>query len=189
MRKSSYWERRKHYLYYRAVYQIVSVVGKDARSILDVGSANAEYIRWFYWIERRVQLNLSFRGELEGVERITANFLEWEPQRFDVTLCLQVLEHVPEVERFCERLKETAPRLVISVPYKWTAGKHAGHIHDPVDEQKLLSWLKVKPNYRMCVTEPFGAKRMIAYYDLENGPEHKIPRDFVQAAIAERSMK
>src|SRR5690606_1841152 len=118
MRKSSYWERRKHYLYYRAVYQIVSVVGKDARSILDVGSANAEYIRWFYWIERRVQLNLSFRGELEGVERITANFLEWEPQRFDVTLCLQVLEHVPEVERFCERLKETAPRLVISVPYK-----------------------------------------------------------------------
>lgn len=186
MTERSYWRKRKQLLYYRAVYQIICVVGREAKSIIDVGSANAEYVRWFHWIDRKVQLNPSFRDKpFEGVDRIAADFLKWEPECFDVALCLQVLEHVPEVEMFCEQLKRTAPRLVISVPYKWTAGKHTGHVHDPVDEDKLRSWMKVKPNYWMCVTEPFGPKRMIAYYDLENGPKHKIPRDFVRAAIAE----
>ncbi|TQE97100.1 MAG: hypothetical protein FKY71_16290, partial [Spiribacter salinus] len=54
----TYWGRRKSSLYYQATFQVVSVVGDDARSVLDVGSADTDYINWFDWIPQRTQLNL-----------------------------------------------------------------------------------------------------------------------------------
>lgn len=183
-----YWQSRLESLYYRAVFQVVSVVGRDARSILDVGSGDTSYIKWFGWIDRKVQVSPKFKEQLEGVERISADFFEWEPgERFDVTICLQVLEHVRNAAAFCERLKATTSHLVISVPYKWRAGSAKNHVHDPVDEEKLGAWMKVPANYHFIVPEPFGARRLIAYYDFENGPSHRIPREISKQAIADKA--
>jgi len=183
---AEYWDARRESLYYRAVFQVVSVVGRDAASILDVGSAETDYILWFHWIGRKVQLNTRFRSELEGVERVRANFFDWQPpEPFDVTMCLQVLEHITDAPAFCDRLKAASRRLVISVPYKWHGGT-PGHVNDPVDETKLHQWMGLKPNYSMTVEEPFGPRRLIAYYDLVNGPKARIPRAVAKVAIAEK---
>lgn len=172
-----YWQKRSSNLYYAAVYQIVSVVGKDATSIVDVGSSETDYITWFYWIDRKTQINLTFENAvaLPGVERVETDFLAWQQDRpFDVALCLQVLEHVPEPTAFCDKLKASAQHLVVSVPYKWKAGGTKGHIHDPVDKQKLRRWMRLEPNYNLIVREPFGPARLICYYDLMNGPEQRV---------------
>lgn len=188
--RGKYWRSRKSALYYQAVYQVVSAVEDNAKSILDVGSAETGYINWFDWIPQRTQLNLGFRGKPpEGVERVKADFLHWTPsQKYDLVLCLQVLEHVEEVEAFCQRLKAVARHLVISVPYKWRAGGHKDHVHDPVDEDKLKSWMALKPNHRLIVQEPFGPRRLIAYYDIEGGESTRIPREVTLKKIADRAM-
>lgn len=189
MPKKDYWKDRAGLLYYPAVFQVVSAVGADARSIIDVGSADTDYLTWFYWIDRKVQLNLDFKKKPPaGVERITSDFLAWEPEaKFDIALCLQVLEHVPDPISFCAKLKSTAPILVVSVPYKWPAGRTKGHLHDPVDERKLLSWMKVSPNLSMIVPEPFGRSRLIAYYDIARGPEYKLPAKIAREEKARRT--
>lgn len=187
--RKKYWKSRKAALYYQAVYQVVSAVEVDAKSILDVGSADTDYINWFDWIPQRTQLNLGFRSKTpEGVERIATDFLQWSPaQKYDLVLCLQVLEHVPEVEAFCDRLKAVARRLVVSVPYKWSEGGHKDHVHDPVDEKKLQSWMKLRPNHKLIVQEPFGPRRLIAYFDIEGGERTRIPREVTLEKIASRA--
>ena len=85
-------------------------------------------------------------------------------KRYDLAICLQVLEHVPQVEAFARKLFDISSSVLISVPYKWPKGNVKGHIHDPVDEAKLRSWTQRKPDYQIIVTEPFGASRLFAYY-------------------------
>jgi hypothetical protein len=187
-----YWESRRHLIYYKAIFQIVSAIGNDAQSIIDIGSHNTEYIIWFYWIKKKVQLNkkkLLRASTLPGVERISIDYYDYVPENiFDVVLCLQVLEHVSDPAEFCRKLQMTGKRLVVSVPYKWPAGLSPGHIHDPVDEMKLKTWMGRSPNYSMTVTEPFGPTRLIAYYDLmEGNAAAPIPRQHAREVIAERA--
>lgn len=188
--RSAYWEKRKASLYYQVVYQFVSVVGDAAQSILDVGSAGTEYINWFDWIPNRTQLNRGFGNAAapEGIERITADFFDWEPpHRYDVVLCMQVLEHIVEAEKFCDRLKKAGRRLVISVPYKWRAGAHENHVNDPVDREKLRGWMGRRPNHSKVVNEPFGPSRYVCYYDLDAGEEEKIPKSIARPLILKRA--
>lgn len=188
--RAAYWAGRHDSLYYRAVYQIVAVAGDGAQSVIDIGSAETDYVTWFDWIGEKVQLNRGFtRAGPPGVRRIAADFFDWTPDKvYDIALCLQVLEHVEDARGFCDRLKATARQLVVSVPWMWPAGRVASHVHDPVDEAKLMSWMGLRPNFQMQVTEPFGPTRLIAWYDLENGPAHRIPREVSRARIAARAL-
>lgn len=188
--RAAYWAGRHDSLYYRAVYQIVAVVADGADSVIDVGSAETDYVTWFDWIGEKVQLNRGFtRKAPEGVRRISTDFFDWTPDRtYDIALCLQVLEHVEDARGFCDRLKATARQLVVSVPYNWPPGRVASHVHDPVDEEKLMGWMGLRPNFQMQVTEPFGPTRLIAWYDLRNGPAYRIPREISRARIAARAL-
>jgi predicted O-methyltransferase YrrM/trans-aconitate methyltransferase len=186
---TTYWGKRSEMLYYAAVYQIVAVVGREAQRVLDVGSGNTDYLLRMSWIPEKVQLNKGFSGsgELPGIQRISADFYQWEAVNpYDLVLCLQVLEHVPDPTSFCDRLKQAGQRLVISIPYKWD-GKAPGHINDPVDEKKVRSWMGRRPNYSLLVREPFGPARWIAYYDLQGGEEVRITSQFAKEAIAEKT--
>lgn len=164
--KPSYWERRQNSVYLEYVSGLVRFVGRDARSILDVGSRNCPYLDWFDWIPRRVSLDLDRPYRSETVEGIRADFLSHEfAERFDVCLCLQVLEHIPDVERFARKLLAVSPRVIVSVPYRWPVGQNKNHIHDPVDEQKIRDWFGRDPDYSLLAREVNRpVVRLICYF-------------------------
>lgn len=155
-------------MYYKYIDRLVSSFAAEARSIIDVGSANAAYLEAFDWISERHTLDKRKAYSSEKVRGITADFFEFQPpHRYDFATCLQVLEHVEDAASFVDKLFSIADNVLISVPYKWNPPAKS-HIHDPVDRKKLFSWTRRKPDYEVLVTEPLIAscygQRLIAYY-------------------------
>jgi hypothetical protein len=141
------------------------------------------FLEWLPWIEERVSLDREIPYESPRVKGITADFFSFQPaSRYDLTTCLQVMEHVPEAGRFGRKLLDVSRHLVVSVPYKW-GGKVPGHVNDPVDLDKLNSWMGREPNYHLVVAEPFlsrYAQRLIAYYDVDD-PSRQVSLDDYRA--------
>jgi SAM-dependent methyltransferase len=174
--RRAYWERRADSLYLQYVFFLARVVGRDAGSVIDVGSNGCPYIEWLDWIPRKLSVDLEMPYSSATVEGRTGDFLALDiGESFDLGLCLQVLEHVPEVAAFARKLLATTPHLIVSVPYRWEPGQ-TEHVHDPVDEEKLAGWFGRAPNYRVIVREPFfRKKRLIAYFDRED-PSRRIAK-------------
>lgn len=165
-RRATYWEYRRELVYYHTLANFVRLLGHDAKSLIDVGSAGCAYLAWFDWIPDRTSLDLSYPSTVPGVKRIKHDFLTWQPeQSYDLVTCSQVLEHVPDAPAFAKKLLKIGRRVLVSVPYKWPAGSVKGHIHDPVDEAKLESWFERKPSYSLTVREPFGEERLFCFYN------------------------
>jgi hypothetical protein len=171
METSSYWERRKNLLYFRYVDYMVCAVGANATSLIDVGSHNCEYLTWFPWIQDMASLDIRQPFEAPSIRSIKADFFEWEPdKKYDVALCLQVLEHIDDAPRFAAKLLTLANNVIVSVPYKWAEASAKSHVHDPIDRTKFNSWFPVEPDYSVVVTEPFSGrngKRMVSYFDTQ----------------------
>ena len=183
----SYWRRRSDLMYYRYVDWMVRATGPQARSLIDVGTGNCPYLDWFDWIPERVSVdhNVPYAGL--GVRAVKGDIHKLDfPERFDICTCLQVLEHVPEVEPFARRLLELARLVIVSVPYKWSRfiNPTPGHIHDPVDYEKLTEWMGRRANYHIIVEEPFSRskhRRLIALYDED--PRRKFTHALREAMI------
>jgi hypothetical protein len=121
-----YWRRRKDSVRLREVRHLVEDLASEARSLLDVGSNGGDYLDWFGWIPQRVSVDIANPCSSEGVDGIRADFLTYDfPERFDVGLCLQVLEHIPDAEAFAQRMLASARRHVIVSDR--TSGPQAGH--------------------------------------------------------------
>lgn len=181
-RKSdTYFRDRYDLLYYQYMFYIARVVGRDAQSVLDVGSNRCDYIDWLWWIPTRTSLDLNAPHEGPGVRAIRQDFLTWVPDRaYDLVLCLQTLEHIPEVAAFSRKLLKTGRHLIVSVPFEWPEGTQY-HVNDPVTREKLDGWMQRPPNYAQVVDEPFPSsdgksRRLIAYYDTAD-PERRPGRD------------
>lgn len=164
-----YWEERRETVYLQHVYALSCFIGRNAESIIDVGSNGCPYLEWFPWIENKLSIDLHHPYKAKDIKSIVGDFLKYYPDRvFDLALCLQVLEHVPDVENFARRLLLVARHLIISVPYKWPVGPNTanmGHIHDPVDESKIALWFGRTPDFQMISTERDGrVRRLICYY-------------------------
>lgn len=176
-----YWETRADLMYYRYIEVILRTVARDADSLIDVGTGNSGYMEWFDWIDERLSVDIGTPYSSENVEGRVCDILKTDfGRRFDVCTCFQVLEHVPEADRFARRLLELGETVVVSVPFKWPEGKTRGHRHDPVDREKLRRWMGRAANYDIVVREPFtGAKgrRLIAVYAAD--PDRRYTaRDF-----------
>lgn len=100
------------------------------------------YLEWFDGFER-TSIETPTRGcTIDGVRVFHSDFMDWEPdQQYDLVLCLQVLEHIPDPTPFARKLFECGRVVIVSVPYRWEAGACSEHIHDPVDERKLREWM------------------------------------------------
>lgn len=164
----AYWKKRSDLMYYNYVDYVMRTVGRDAKSVIDVGSGNAPYLDWFDWIERRVSVDIVTPYSSEGVEGILGNIFDLEfEEKFDICTCLQVLEHVEEAGAFAKRLFELGKIVIISVPHQWPANSTPGHVHDPVDLEKLTQWVGRKPDSFVVIKEPFRkakGKRLLAVY-------------------------
>ncbi|BCJ91716.1 hypothetical protein IZ6_24510 [Terrihabitans soli] len=161
----NYWNHRKNFRYLHYVVGLVRALEPAATSAIDVGARGTPIIEAFPWMAKRLTLDIQAPYSSPNVEGIKADFFDYRTrEKFDLALCLQVLEHIPDAERFAQKLFSIADRVVISVPYKWspTACKH--HVHDPVDFDKLRLWTRRQPLAAVVIGERDGAKRAVAYY-------------------------
>jgi Methyltransferase domain len=160
----SYWETRRDLRYYREVVRLARVHVPAGRSVLDVGANDTEVLERLEWFERRVALDVDEIPPRAGVETVTADFNEFEPGgRFDLVLCLQVLEHLDRPGRFARKLLGARRTTIISVPHEWPGWVTEEHVHDPVDESKLRAWTGRDPT-ETSIVEDLGMERLIAIY-------------------------
>lgn len=161
--EDKYWAQRKHYEYYREVERLARSHVPEGGSVIDVGAGVTQLLYRFDWFERRVSLDRQERAQQRGIELITADFLAYQPsERFDLVLCLQVLEHLGDPAPFARKLLTLGRTVIISVPYNWPSGRQASHRQDPVDEAKLRSWSGTQPVETRIVRN--GMERIIAVY-------------------------
>lgn len=163
--KRSYWSKRSNLIYYQYIDLLVRALARDANSLIDVGSAKAQYIEAFDWIPKKNTLDINKPYSSEKVVGIKTNFFDFEPEeKYDFAICLQVLEHAPNAKSFARKLFQVADRVLISVPYLWESDRLEAHVHDPVDLDKLLYWTGREPDYHMIIEEPFvNTDRLISY--------------------------
>lgn len=180
-RSQLYFRERYDMLYYQYVFYMVRVVGATSTSVLDVGSNRCDYLNWLWWIEKKTSLDLNTPYRGKGITSFKEDFLTWNPdQYYDLVLCLQTLEHIPDAESFARKLLQVGRHVIVSVPHNWPEGATISHIHDPVDEPKLVRWMGRKPNYSVVVEEPFPGNngkgaRLVAYFDSEK-PDRRVGR-------------
>ncbi|MDB6121945.1 MAG: hypothetical protein JWQ71_938 [Pedosphaera sp.] len=164
MNKSAYWQSRKELKYYQEVLRFARQYAPGGGSVLDVGSHNCDYITWFDWFANRHKIDLRKTIEIEGVKTMQGDFMQFQsPITYDLVLCLQVLEHLREPAAFAQKLLSTGKILIVSVPYRWNAGKCPCHPQDPVDEEKLLQWFKISWSEMTIVTDG-KVRRLVAVY-------------------------
>lgn len=164
--QKTYWDRRSRFMYIQAVKELARRIGSNARSVIDVGSHGTPILEWFPTAQRRVSLDIRAPYNADGIESHEVDFIEWKPdQVFDLGLCLQVLEHIRDVEPFARRLLEVCDVSIVSVPYQWPESASRYHFHDPVDEASLRDWFGREPNYQYRIAELDGMERLVAVYD------------------------
>jgi len=172
-RSGTYWAHRMDMMYYHYVDYIVRTVAREARSLIDVGTANCPYLELFDWIPERISFDIEPPYSSEAVTGLQGDFLTHDfARRFDVATCLQVLEHVPDPGPFGRRLLGLADIVIVSVPHRWPPTAADEHLHDPIDSAKLRGWMGRRPNYEVVVQEPFRSRvgqRLIALYHSDPG--------------------
>ena len=164
--KDAYWEKRKDSIYLYAAQAICQKYCPKPLSVIDVGSNRTPTLEWHRATAiRLVSVDLRRPYEATGVESITSDFFAYDPGvPFDLVTCFQVLEHIPDPTPFARKLLEVGRTCIVSVPFKWEKGKCKGHIHDPVDAEKMLGWFGRKPKYQYIATELNKVKRLIQVY-------------------------
>ena len=93
------------------------------------------------------------------IRKVTADFMEYQlpdnGTKFDLLLCNQVVEHVPDPAAFTKKLIDSAKISIISVPYLWEDEElvpdHRSHL---ITTKMFAGWSEPHlPIYRGIVTE------------------------------------
>jgi SAM-dependent methyltransferase len=162
--RQGYWEARRHFRYYREVVRFAGEHVPAGGAVIDVGAHETELLERLDWFRRRVALDVRYVLPRPGVETVIADFNEFVPAgRFDLVLCLQVLEHLEDPKPFARKLLDTGRTVIISVPYRWAPWVEEAHLHDPVDGPKLRVWTGRDP-IETSVVEDLGMERLISVY-------------------------
>ena len=155
----NYYSSRRELNYYKKVKDILN--GLQFESIIDIGSRRSPVLEGL--IANKTLLDIQPMPQRPGTNTIMADFYTWTPdKRYDVVLCLEVLEHLDRPAEFAQKLFQTGRIVILSVPYKWAKGSCKYHIQDPVDEFKVRGWTGRDPIGQYIVAD--GARRMICVY-------------------------
>ena len=144
-----YWRGRQQLAYYRTALNYQRRFCPEGTTLLDVGGGVGLGCRYLEWFESFAQTSVELPTNgctLDGVLVIHEDFGTWSiDHRYDLVLCLQLLEHIDDAAAYARKLFECGSTVIISVPYRWPATACSQHIHDPVDESKLKTWTGREP--------------------------------------------
>ncbi len=176
---------REHLRYYDTLFYTTLKYGANAKSIIEVGCASDPFLRHLEWIDQRTCVAPYFveyekeSGKYIGldstteIKKVTADFMDYQlpnDEKFDLLLCNQVLEHVPDPASFMKKLVASAKTSIISVPYNWShCGKTCNHKTNYITIEKLKKWSAPHvPIYHKIVKEEGngrGRKRVIVVFE------------------------
>lgn len=172
---------RENLIYYDSVYFLSVQFGAKAKSALEVGCATDPFSKYLSWIHTKDCVAPYFAtydsakgsGTIDddhaassSVTQITADFMEWENQKmYDLVVCSQVLEHVPDPSSFTKKLISISSQAtIISVPYMWGACTLCGHLTHLINESMVLEWAKPhKPTYHAIIEEKLGKRLVVVF--------------------------
>jgi hypothetical protein len=161
-KNESYYKLRSEMFYYKKIQEMLSEM--KFTSIIDIGCKKSPIFENIDNTVYKSMLDILPTKPLPNINNITADFYTWEPDRkYDVAVCLQVLEHLDRPQDFAKKLFDIADTIIISVPYKWPKGSCKYHIQDPVDEKKLLSWTDREPYEKYIIND--NKYRLICRYN------------------------
>lgn len=147
---------RQYFRYYDSLYYAAMQFASDANSAIEVGCAADPFLKHLDWVDNRVCVapyfvqydkpgeSFTTRGKGKEIRSVQADFMEYNPPRnevFDLLLCSQVLEHVPNPAAFMKKLITTAKVSIIAVPYDWKpCGESCNHVTNHITYDMLLEW-------------------------------------------------
>ena len=154
---AGYWEDRMNHDLYRLMLGMCSAIFHNANSAIDVGCYTSGLIVEMDWIKKRVATDLkSYLSDnwrsVKGVDFIGGDAFNLKfDQQFDLVISNQTVEHLEDPASFVNKLLSIGKGLIISTTYQTPAGLIEGHIQDPIDMQKFLSWFPVDiDSYTIC---------------------------------------
>lgn len=137
---ADYWRARSHMEYYAEVRRRIESLSPGG-SILDVGGYDTPVVTWGKF-RRRYTVDAVLDPKFPGVVSTVGDFMDWPaPERIDVVVCLQVIEHIADAKAFGAKLLRTGKNVILSAPYCWPANVEPSHVHDPIDIHKLASFM------------------------------------------------
>ena len=112
------------------------------------------------------------------VDFVEADFMKYENPKefplFDLLLCSQVVEHVPDPSKFMKKLISSAKTSIISVPYNWPdCGRTCNHVSHFITLKTIEQWTyPYRPTHHTIIQEQnVGTKtssRIIVVYHHHN---------------------
>lgn len=160
-----HWNTRSALNYYRTVRQWLDDLG-PLDSLIDVGCLDTPVATWGT-ARHRYALDRWRVPQLPGVVGIRADWLAWQPpHRFELAICLQVIEHIAheQVGPFVDKLFAAADLQIISVPWQWPVGACEYHVHDPIDEAKFLQLCGGRRPRRKQIIRDGTCERLVALF-------------------------
>lgn len=158
-----YWRIRQSLLYFQYTYKFVNSL-RECSSIIDIGGGPAGFLQKVdpKKYTKRVLLDLEqleFIGEGSNIPTmvIEGDFLDVPLPLFDVVVCLQVMEHVPDKYKFASKLLEVARKyLIVTVPYNWAEESY-------IDENTVADWFKT-PFEKKVLTQANEGTRLFCLF-------------------------
>lgn len=142
---NNYWGDRKDHDLYKLTKALAFSFFPEAKSAIDVGSYIGSLICDLDWINKRIATDIQdLRRNWEAVndvEFVLGDAFELGfPDKFDLVISNQTIEHLEDPKGFVEKLLSLGRGLVITTTYQTPFGLIPGHIQDPIDMDKFLSW-------------------------------------------------
>ena len=186
--RSNYWKTRTESSFYKSIKSIIrQYCPQDTcTKVLDVGSYSSNMLNELEWLTTRIatDINPTIAGNFKdtGITYVAGDFMKKEEfageKEFDLVLCTQVVEHLSDPASFIRKMMKIGDRVLVSTTFNLPHGVIEGHVQDPIDLDKFVSWFGDDPTSHPQVVQlmydrktryfqQYGAANIIGYWQRE----------------------
>lgn len=178
---------RENLFYYDVALAHMLIFGRRATSAIEIGCVKPAFVRWATWIPGQKTCVAPYHAQYrprdehslnpvrddaanDDVEYVLADFLEMPingSESFDLCVCMQVLEHVPQPDDFLRKMLNTGlcKVVTISVPYRWKdCGSKCSHVTHMIDETVVSRWSGGREPVLKSIVRDGDATRLVITY-------------------------